>query len=865
MSEEFETAGGGFIPGRLIVTLSDEALNEIRERLAPARRKKSPTQLKKFNLEALDEVLERFGLRSARPATRERRFEHLVRTRLDRRFVLEFPEDVDLEPIMAALLKVPGVEKVERDPELSVDQDTPDDPRYTAGDQWHLPQIDIEGAWVQSKGNGVTIGIYDSNGVDETHQDLADNHITTDCDEELQDRCNHGTQVTGVCAAVTDNNRGIAGAGWNARFMGLRAGGGVSSASAIECMVDEGADLIVTSSPAKQDNEPSALKDAVNYAFEAGVPIIASAGNNNHPDTTKSIPYDQWPAKNSRALSVGNTEEDDQRRGTSNYGPWLDVMAPGTNILTTDGRWVRPTGVTGSCNANTWNRLGGANNRYATVTGTSFSTPLVGGVTALMVARNRTIGPRQIYEILRQTTNLPAGTDTSDNRYGNGRINANKAMRAARGLWKAVRYGSVPGIGAAAAISDSGWWIVAYSKSVFVGFRNSFWRKRTFYNSVADSRPAVAINDNGDWIANYSRSTFVGRGIGTVRKMVSYPRRTTPGAVAINAAGDWICVYSRSAFVGHRTSSAIKMVHYNAMPGVPGDVAINDRGDWICCYSKSTFVGHKTTSSIKMVFYNRVADAGASVAINADGHWIVNYSRSTFVGYRTGAARKMVTYERRRTPGVVAINDRGDWIVNYSLSTFVGYRRDSASKMVFYNSVAPARGAVAINERGDWIVNYSRSTFVGYRRSSARKMVSYPRRNVSGDVAINAEGQWVATYSLSTFVGYRRSWTSKRLFYNAVPNTAASVGINDRGDWIASYSRTTYLGHMRRSSVQAVRHAPDDMSKRDIENGYAFPSGALPRGPGAAGINRNGDWVVCYGRSASVGTRAVFTNTHRFD
>ena len=91
------------------------------------------------------------------------------------------------------------------------------------------------------------------------------------------------------------------------------------------------------------------------------------------------------------------------------------------------------------------------------------------------------------------------------------------------------------------------------------------------------------------------------------------------------------------------------------------------------------------------------------------------------------------------------------------------------------------------------------------------------------------------------------------------------VGIHDRGDWVASYSRTTYLGNMLRSSVQAVRHAPDDMSKRDIENGYSFPSSALPASPGAAAINNNGDWVVCYGRSTSVGTRTVFTSTHRFD
>jgi hypothetical protein len=841
MSEDIKTAAGDSVPGRLVITLAPKGMEVARERIAPTRAARLPAMMKETGVETLDAALKRFGALSVRAATGRRRFERLVRVRMDRRLIAEFPAKADLKEIAAALRALPEVERVEEDPQLATDQDTPDDPNYTDGTQWHLPQINIEGAWTRSKGAGVIIGVYDSNGVRTGHPDLSGNYVSTPCDGDGDAVSGeHGTQVVGVCAAVTDNATGVAGAGWDAQYMAIKAGGGTTSAAAIECMVDEGADLIVTSSPAKVDTEPSALGDAVDYAFEAGVPIIASSGNDNHP--TQSIPYDQWPCANSRTLAVGNTQADDTRRSTSNYGPWLDVMAPGTSIQTT-------TGASG----------------YGTATGTSFSTPLVGGVAALLLARNRTIGPRQLYEILRQTTILPAGTDTSDNRYGNGRIDANKAMNATIGLWKAVRYGSVPAIGASVAISSTGWWIVGYSKSVFVGYRNAFWEKRVIYDSVADARPAVAINDSGDWIATYSRSTFVGNGIGTVKKMVTYPRRTTPGAVAINANGDWIAVYSLSCFVGHKTTSSKKMVTYNAVPAVAGDVAINDRGDWICCYSKSTFVGYKTSSSSKMVTYDSVALAAAAVDINAEGDWIATYSKSTFVGFRRESSSKMVTYDRRTTPGAVAINDRGDWIACYSKSTFVGYKRSSSSKMVTYNDVAPARPAVAINASGDWIVNYSKSTFVGYRTSSSSKMVSYPRRNVPGDVAINAAGQWVATYSLSTFVGEKRSWASKRITYDAVPLTEAAVGINDQGDWIASYSRTTFLGNMLLSSVQAVRHAPDDMSKRDIENGAAFPSSALPGGPGAVGINNAGDWVVCYGRSASVGTRAAYTNTHRFD
>ena len=64
------TTGGGFVPGRLIVTLSDEALERVRQRLTPTRRRDKPTQLKKFGLDALDKILERFKVRSVRSVMR---------------------------------------------------------------------------------------------------------------------------------------------------------------------------------------------------------------------------------------------------------------------------------------------------------------------------------------------------------------------------------------------------------------------------------------------------------------------------------------------------------------------------------------------------------------------------------------------------------------------------------------------------------------------------------------------------------------------------------------------------------------------------------------------------------------------------
>ena len=828
-----------FIPGKLIVRLTEEALQQQRT----VKESVSLRKTGRFGIDKLDAVMTDCACQIVDPVFKKGKYERLSGIDLENYFVIHFSEDADLDPIIERLEQSPEIASVEREPVTEKDQ-APNDPRFTNGDQWHLPQIEIEDAWRVSQGEGTIIGIYDVDGVHCEHEDLDAHRVEVDCGGENEFDDDHGTKVAGVCAAVTDNNLGVAGAGWDAQFIGLKSSGASNNANAIRCLVDEDSDVIVTSSPIKRNSEPSTLRNAVRYAYRSGVLIIASAGNAQNP-----IPYTQWPAANSRTLSVGNSDQNDARSGTSNYGPWLDVMAPGVGIWTTDvnrraGRW---------------------RDAYDSPSGTSFSTPLVGGVAALMLAHNGTIGPRQVKEIVRQTCIIPDGTDTSDSRYGNGRINARKAMLATQGLWKTVRYGAVPKVGAATAINETGWWIVAYSKSVFVGYKNRFWRKMVFYNSVADAEPTVAINNNGDWIVNYSRSTFVGYRTYSAVKMVTYPRRRTPGAVAINENGDWIAVYSKSTFVGHKTTSVVKMVYYNRVPDVPGHVAINDRGDWICIYSKSTFVGYKTSSSAKMVYYNSVPDAAGKVDINSNGDWIVNYSKSTFVGYKTRSARKMVYYSRRQIHGDVTINDRGDWICVYSRSTFVGYKTSSSAKMVYYNRVADAPGAVAINGNGDWIVNYSKSTFVGYRTASTRKMVYYPKRRVGGDVAINENGDWIAVYSMSTFIGHETAWASKRVFYNSVPKVRGSVSINNLGDWISLYSRTTFVGNARRSAVQAVRHAPDDMSKRDIEDGFAYPPSTLPDSPGAVAMNNNGEWVACYGRSASIGDRELFTNTHRFD
>lgn len=95
-----------------------------------------------------------------------------------------------------------------------------------------------------------------------------------------------------------------------------------------------------------------------------------------------------------------------------------------------------------------------------------------------MIARKRATGPRELSEILRQATILSADADTADNRYGSGLLEANKAMNATNGLWKAVRHarcrGSAPRSGSAVPAGR----IVGYSKDMLIGYRRAVWPRR---------------------------------------------------------------------------------------------------------------------------------------------------------------------------------------------------------------------------------------------------------------------------------------------------------------------------------------------------------------------------------------------------
>ncbi len=329
----------------------------------------------------------------------------------------------------------------------------PNDPYFTH--QWALNQsndydIDAPEAWdIETGISDVIIAIIDS-GVDYNHIDLADNiWINTDeiidgtdtdgngyvddirgydfvdnayqvhPDEDGEDRDNdpidfhgHGTHCAGITAAVGNNSEGIAGVSWNSKIMCIRCGykssegGGLlnleSVALGVSYAVDNGADVISMSFGGPS---ASALQeDVIKMAYDRGVVLVASAGNEN-------INKKSYPAAFDEVIAVAATNKDDDRAFFSNYGDWVDVAAPGVDICSTF-----------------------INNSYVNYSGTSMAGPHVAGLAALIKSKNKQQGPNKIREIIHYSIDRLEPTF----QLKRGRINARNALQRGTGSASAI-------------------------------------------------------------------------------------------------------------------------------------------------------------------------------------------------------------------------------------------------------------------------------------------------------------------------------------------------------------------------------------------------------------------------------------------
>jgi len=329
-----------------------------------------------------------------------------------------------------------------------------EDPYYPK--QWSLnntgqngisdTDIDAPEAWAVEKGHkDIVIAVIDT-GIDYNHPDLSENiwsnikeisnnqmdddnngyiddimgwdfvdSNSIDCDEnedclvsdnDPMDCHGHGTQVSGIIGALSNNNLGIAGIAQNCQLMPLRAGFKTSSgdgflksldaARAIIYAVDNGAKVINIS---WGDSVRSMLiEDAIRYAAENDVLICAASGNNNSNEPV-------FPAASqfSNIICVGGTDGFDMKSYFSNYGNWVHISAPGSAIFTTS-----------------------INNSYEFKSGTSMAAAHVSGCSALIISHFLDISAQGIKSRLLRTADIPE--KLNEKNLISGRINLYKSL-----------------------------------------------------------------------------------------------------------------------------------------------------------------------------------------------------------------------------------------------------------------------------------------------------------------------------------------------------------------------------------------------------------------------------------------------------
>ncbi|MDV2884123.1 S8 family peptidase [Alkalihalophilus pseudofirmus] len=288
-------------------------------------------------------------------------------------------------------------------------QSTVPNDEFFADYQWNLEQIEMSEGWNLSGGKDVTIAILDT-GVDPEHQDLKDKLLTGfnafDESSDHSDAHGHGTHVAGVAAALTNNVTGIAGVSWHSKILPVKVlndngeGSSYEVAKGIYWAVDNGADVINMS--LGDYYHADVLQDAVRYAYENDVVLIAASGNDNVEDP-------MYPAQYEEVLTVAAVDDTRNRAFFSNYGQHIDVAAPGAHIPS-----LFP------------------NNQYTVMSGTSMASPHVAGLAGLIRAMRPDLNVEQVYDVIRNTAR-DLGTEGHDAYYGHGEIDVANALESLTG------------------------------------------------------------------------------------------------------------------------------------------------------------------------------------------------------------------------------------------------------------------------------------------------------------------------------------------------------------------------------------------------------------------------------------------------
>jgi len=295
----------------------------------------------------------------------------------------------------------------------------PDDPFYAVGSpsqgQWSLARLGMPAAWdVETGSADVTVAILDT-GLDKDRPDFAGRIVSpySVIDHSADwpywdDKTGHGTAVAGIAAARGNDSSGMAGVAWNVMIMPVKIAEYGDSydyvlAEGIYWAVDHGADVINISFAG--DAATTVEQDAIEYALSHNVVVVAAAGNK----AWRGIYY---PAALPGVVAVGATDESavNARASFSATGSELDVVAPGADI---------------------WS-FAAAGFGWAWWSGTSFSSPMVAGVAALIRSAAPELAGDQVVDLLNASAR-DLGSEGWDQEFGWGLVDPVECLQQATG------------------------------------------------------------------------------------------------------------------------------------------------------------------------------------------------------------------------------------------------------------------------------------------------------------------------------------------------------------------------------------------------------------------------------------------------
>lgn len=309
---------------------------------------------------------------------------------------------------------------------------TPNDPYFAF--QWHMPQIQAPQAWDVSTGQDVLIAVLDT-GI--AYEDFGEYRRAPDLgntrfvpgydfinnDPHANDDEGHGTHVAGTIAQSTNNGLGGTGVAFNASLMPVKVldsqgqGSHDAIAQGIVYAADRGARIINMSLSGRTGS--STLAEAIDYAANKGVLVVAAAGNSGGAV--------EYPAAYGSVLAVGALGYDRTRVDYSNFGSQLALVAPGGDTDSDKNADGYPDGVLQETFRGDPTQFG-----FYFYEGTSMAAPHVSGVAALLFAHNPAAGAGQVRQAM-QNTALDLGPAGRDNQYGYGLVQAAEALAAIGG------------------------------------------------------------------------------------------------------------------------------------------------------------------------------------------------------------------------------------------------------------------------------------------------------------------------------------------------------------------------------------------------------------------------------------------------